>query len=316
MTMNSSFIARVISCFLLVAVSQGFLAPSNSNSQKKILHPLSTATASNSRIKTERYFFNFGNKKEPEPEPEPEKTTQVAEDYYEDDIIEKMFNFFFGKKEAEPLGLKRFGKERFPEQYPATIDEWAEPLDTDDKEVAKLRPLLKNTNLEERPLKLVYNANRNGWNANAFHVAVDKKGPSLVVCTTTAGLVCGGYNPKGWVSYGEARGSIAAFWFCFNPDGTATKLRKVGGASLAQIDEPESGPKFGADSLIIPLDKKNPKLARSKLGSYYERFREDANNSLFRKASNAQLKEFKVYQGVYGPDEYIPFTDAEPFALY
>lgn len=212
-------------------------------------------------------------------------------------------------------GLKRFGKERFPEQYPATIDEWADPVATDDKEMAKLRPLLKNTNLEERGLKLVYNANRNGWNPDAFHRAVDKKGPSLVVLTTTDGLVCGGYNPKGWVSYGEARGSIAAFLFVFSPDGSATKLRKVGGASLAQIDEPENGPKFGADSLIIPLDKKNPKMARSKLGSYYERFR-DGTNSLFKTSSSVQLKEFKVYQGVYGPDEYVPFTDAEPFALY
>ena len=104
-----------------------------------------------------------------------------------------------------------------------------------------------------------------------FHNAVDKKGPSLVVCTTQDGLVCGGYNPKGWVSYGEARGSIAAFLFVFNADGTATKLRKVGGASLAQLDEPESGPKFGADSLIIPLGKENPKMARSKLVSISRR---------------------------------------------
>ena len=60
-----------------------------------------------SRIQTERYFFNFG-KKQPEPEPEPEtkKEDTVVEDYYEDDIVEKIFNFFFGKKEAEPLGMK------------------------------------------------------------------------------------------------------------------------------------------------------------------------------------------------------------------
>jgi hypothetical protein len=28
------------------------------------------------------------------------------------------------------------------------------------------------------------------------------------------------------------------------------------------------------------------------------------------------LKEFNVYHGVYEEGEYIPFTDAEPFALY
>jgi hypothetical protein len=58
--------------------------------------------------------------------------------------------------------------------------------------MAALRPLLKNTNLESRGLKLTYSANRDGWNANAFHKKVDKLGGGLVVCTTTDGLVCGG----------------------------------------------------------------------------------------------------------------------------
>ena len=34
-----------------------------------------------------------------------------------------------------------------------------------------------------------------------------------------------------------------------------------------------------------------------------------------KKLSEDQLVSLKVYIGVYGPDEYIPFTDAEPFAL-
>ena len=181
--------------------------------------------------------------------------------------------------------------------------------------MAKIRPLLKNTNLESRGLKLTYSANRDGWNADAFHRAVDRLGGAIVVCTTQQGLVCGGYNPKGWVGYGEARGSIAAFLFVFNQDGTATKLRKVGGKSLAQMDMPESGPSFGADSLVIPLDKAQPRLARSKLGSYYERF-EDGTNTLFSTSPSVQLKDLKVFHGVYEEGEYIPFTDAEPFALY
>lgn len=137
------------------------------------------------------------------------------------------------------LHTARFGPDRFPEQYPATKTEWADPVATDNAEMAKLRPLLKNTNLETRALKLTYDANRNGWNAPAFHNAVDKKGGAIVACTTTNGLVCGGYNPKGWVGYGEARGSIAAFLYVFNDDGSATKLRKVGGPGLAQMDMPE-----------------------------------------------------------------------------
>lgn len=314
MTKTISPTSTVLVLLFLVGASQAFVTPSFT----------SPNTCTSKTTTTQRYFFDFGNKnKDKEAEVEEEPVAEAKEaaapgaggDYYEDDPVEKIFNFFFGAKEAEPMGLKRFGAERFPEQYPATITEWAEPVESDDKEMAKLRPMMKNTNLEARGLKLVYSANKNGWDNNKFHACVDKKGPSLVVATTVDGLVVGGYNPKGWVSYGEARGSIAAFLYRFNADGTITKLRKVGGASLAQMDMPESGPMFGADSLIIPLSGGDKKMARSKLGSYYERFA-DGNNSLFRDSSSVQLKELKVYQGVYGPDEYIPFTDAEPFALY
>ena len=61
-------------------------------------------------------------------------------------------------------------------------------------------------------------------------------------------------NPKGWVGYGEARGSIAAFLFVYKRGLGAlpTKLRKVGGPSLAQQDLPEIGPSFGADCRWTP----------------------------------------------------------------
>ena len=135
-------------------------------------------------------------------------------------------------------------------------------------------------------------------------------------CTSVLGTTTD--NPKGWVGYGEARGSIAAFLFVFKRGvgELPTKLRKVGGPSLAQQDLPESGPSFGADSLVIPLDKANPKIARSKLGSYYERFPDGTSTLFGKRGGTVKLKDLKVYHGVYGPDEYIPFTDAEPFALY
>lgn len=237
-----------------------------------------------------------------------------------DDPVEKLFSVFFGKKEEKPAGLSRFGPDRFPEQYPAVKDVWAEPLESDDTEMAKIRPFLKNTNLETRGLKLTYDANRDGWSADSFHRAVDKKGGAVVVCSTRMGIVCGGYNPKGWVGYGEARGSIAAFLFILGGkyatvDAPGIKLQKVGGPGLAQMDMPETGPSFGADSLVIPLADDNPKTARSKLGSYYERL-PDGGNSLFGKDAQVQLRDLKVYHGVYEEGEYIPFTDAEPFALY
>ena len=272
-------------------------------------------------------FFNFGNKQtEPEQqqqqveEPTPEQEAEQTGFVDNDDPIEKVFGFFFGKKEAEPMGMKRFGQERFPEQYPAVLDEWADPVDTDTKEMALLRPLLKNTNLETRGLRLTYDANRDGWDPTTFHSRVDKQGGAIVFCTTRGGIQCGGYNPKGWVGYGEARGSIAAFLYILGGKyaggggAPGIKLRKVGGPGLAQMDLPESGPSFSPDALVIPLGK-DGRVARSKLGSYYERL-PDGTNSLFGKDSSVQLRELKVYHGVYEEGEYIPFTDAEPFALY
>ena len=196
-------------------------------------------------ISTARYMFDFFKEKKEDdasssvPQ-QSEDEIEASSNDFSDDPVDKIFSVFFGKKEDEPMGMKRFGREKFPEQYPAVIDEWAEPLATDDKDMAVLRPMLKNTNLETRSLKLTYSANRDGWNPVAFHKKVDKLGGGIVVCTTTDGLVCGGYNPKGWVGYGEARGSIAAFLFVFKT-GTAdlpTKLRKIGGPSFAQQDLP------------------------------------------------------------------------------
>ncbi len=156
-------------------------------------------------------FFNFGKQESKQQEPTaatakteqatPTPTPEEEEDYYdEDDPIEKIFNVFFGKKEKAPMGMARFGQSKFPEQYPATLDTWADPVETDDKEMAILRPFLKNTNLETRGLKLTYDANRDGWNPVKFHEKVDKLGGGIVYCTTRTGIQCGGYNPKG-VSY-------------------------------------------------------------------------------------------------------------------
>ncbi len=266
---------------------------------------------SSSSSTTARFVFNFLDPKKDKNEDN--KSTESSTYIDEDDPVEKIFSFFFGKKEEEPMGLKRFGRERFPEQYPAAVDEWADPIASDDREMARIRPLLKNTNLETRALQLTYDANRNGWNPDAFHKAVDRKGPGIVVCTTQSGLVCGGYNPKGWVGYGELRGSIAAFLFILT-DGRggapAIKLRKVGGPGMAQKDLPETGPCFGADGLVIPLSNDNPRQARSKPGSYYERM-PDGGSTLFKNEGAVQLKDLKVYHGRYAKDEFIPFTDAD-----
>jgi hypothetical protein len=67
-------------------------------------------------------------------------------------------------------------------------------------------------------------------------------------------------------------------------------------------------------SLVIPLGKDNPRQG-SKLESYYERFADGTNSIFGLNAAAVQLKDLKVYHGVYAPDEYIIFTDSNPFAL-
>lgn len=241
---------------------------------------------------------------------------------------ENKFAGFFSSVGASPeqMGMARFDRNKFPELFPATLTEFAEPVVGDDSDVALFRPLLARTSLQKRPLMLVYDANRDGWDARAFHSRVDRLGPGLVLARTEKGAVLGGYNPKGWVGLGEYRGSLAAFLFTW-PDGDtskpAIKLRKVGGSSLACVDEPESGPRFGADGLHIPLrgdDAVSGALgalvARCKLGPYYER-REDGSNSIFApgEKNTAQLTELKVFVGVYAEGEEIPYDDALPFQL-
>lgn len=121
------------------------------------------------------------------------------------------------------------------------------------------------------------------------------------------------------MNYGEFRGSLAAFLFVW-PEGNLNqrpvKLSKVGGAGLAQVDD-GSGPKFGIDSLVIPLGftGKNPTLVSSKLGSYYERMPDGINTLLPEGQRTDELTSLLVYTGVYEEGEYIPFTDADPFAL-
>ena len=103
------------------------------------------------------------------------------------------------------MGLKRISVETAPEQFPCTKKRWAEPVDGDDEDVALFRPALAQTKFETRSLQLCYDAERDGWSADAFHAKLDRQGPGVVLCHTESGWVGGGYNPKGWVNYAEVR---------------------------------------------------------------------------------------------------------------
>lgn len=243
----------------------------------------------------------------------------------EPDIGEKLFGFFFGApEEGEVAGLARTGGA--PDTYPATKTEFAEPVAGDSAEVALVRPMLKNTNLEFLPLRLAYDSSKHGWKAAQWHAKVDKTGPCLVLATTMGGAVCGGYAPKGFAGYGENRGSIAAFLFTW-PDGDTSKpvvkLQKIGGAGLATIDEPETGPRFGSDGFVVRLDPGNERIAQTKLGPYYEAMPDGGGRSIFapdegtkmQGATAAELKSLKTYVGVWPEGERIPYDGAIPFAL-
>jgi hypothetical protein len=187
----------------------------------------------------------------------------------------------------------------FPEQYPATyelqpIRNWMEVGDA-----RLVRPLLKNTQLESRLLQVAYNAQWQGWNAKAFHKAVDGKGAAVVLCKAK-GRWFGGYNPKGWSGNGGARPSVAAFLWYQSPTASRSfvKLRKVGGGGLACArDDPDTGIWLGPDGLVIPLSGSRPREVSSRLGTYYERGSEDLYSLLPDNVSS--LEELKVLTGTF-----------------
>jgi len=185
--------------------------------------------------------------------------------------------------------------------------------------------MLKNTNLEFLSLRLAYDSSKHGWGASNWHAKVDRTGPCLVVAKTKGGAFCGGYAPKGFAGYGENRGSIAAFLFTW-PDGdtskSVVKLQKIGGAGLATIDMPETGPRFGSDGFVARMDPGSEREASAKLGPYYEAI-PGGGRSIFAPGEGTkvqgsvatELTMLRTYVGVWPEGERIPFDGAIPFAI-
>ncbi len=72
------------------------------------------------------------------------------------DLITRIFGGIFGKgalEDRKPFGMQRMSEESMHELYPATTTEFAEPVPTDDPEMALFRPLLAKTRLEALPLR-------------------------------------------------------------------------------------------------------------------------------------------------------------------
>ncbi|KAL4431655.1 hypothetical protein ABPG77_001497 [Micractinium sp. CCAP 211/92] len=157
----------------------------------------------------------------------------------------------------------------------ASLDQvWTAPAanQEQDEELALLQTVLAGTELEGAALALAYDAQRDGWSAEAFHSGVDGRGPALVVALTAGGALIGGYNPLGWTSQGGDSASDDAFLFFVDDDGASpVKLPKVGGGEQAVLrDEPGQGIWF-ADALVVPLVPGKERAVKSKLGAFYAR---------------------------------------------
>jgi len=171
---------------------------------------------------------------------------------------------------------------------------------------AIVRPLLKQTQLQNRKLKVVYDAKKHGWSARAFHSRVDGKGASVVLAKCR-GQWIGGYNPRGWASLGGVRSSVASFLFYQKFPFGWQKLRVSRTGSMAcGKDEFDAGIYFGADSLVIPLTGQRPKSIVSRLGYYFEAVPNSKTTLLPVKGADSTINELYVISGVYGRDEIIP----------
>lgn len=83
-------------------------------------------------------------------------TTRASSENEHPDLIERIFGRIFGNKaleERSPGGMKRMSEEAMLEQYPATLTEFAAPVNSDDETMAMFRPLLAQTRLQKLPLR-------------------------------------------------------------------------------------------------------------------------------------------------------------------
>lgn len=214
-------------------------------------------------------------------------------------------HFIFGSKNGDKKKQQEeIENPTYPESKQATYDLLpGGPFEFSPEDI--VRPLLKQTQLENRKLKVVYNAKKDGWDPLNFHNKVDGKGASVVLAKVR-GQWIGGYNPRGWASLGGSRPSVASFLF-YKKGFTWQKLRvsRTGGMACGR-DEYNQGIYFGADALVIPLDRERPRSVTSRLGYFFESGPQNKTTLLPVKGADAKVDELYVVSGVYAPGEGIP----------
>jgi hypothetical protein len=193
----------------------------------------------------------------------------------------------------------------YPESQAATYEMSKVFVPFEFGSAATVRPLLKQTQLENRRLKVVYDAKKHGWNAKTFHQKVDGKGAAVVLAR--AGFhQFGGYNPRGWASLGGSRPSIASFLFYKTLFGWQKLRVKGNGGAACSRDEWDMGIYFGAEGLTVPLNGQDPRAVASRLGTYFDLGPDGRTTLLSRPGGNPRLDDLQVLTGVYAPGESIP----------
>jgi len=121
-----------------------------------------------------------------------------------------------------------------------------------------VRPLLKQTQLQDRKLRVTYNANKDGWDARKFHRKVDGRGASVMLAKVRGNWI-GGYNPRGLEFLGGSHPSVASFLFyqknpIFFGGGWQKLCVDCSGGIASRKDLFDTGIYFGSDALVIPLN--------------------------------------------------------------
>jgi hypothetical protein len=193
----------------------------------------------------------------------------------------------------------------YPEQKPATYEMGKVKIPFEFGDASFVRPLLKQTQIEYRPLQVIYDAKRDGFDVRKFHQCVDGKGASVVLCKAD-GQWFGGYNPRGWASLGGSRPSIAAFLFYKTAFGWQKLRAKGNGGNACSNDLFDRGIYLGSEGLTIPLDGSDPRRVISRLGFYYETGPQDKSTLLRRAGEDSRIQELRILAGVYAKGEDIP----------